>query len=99
MLEAADAIEKLEMCCNHLERDYKELCSYLPKWNPVTERLPEERQDVLVSFKDNMAVAYHEGDDWIVNSGGNWCTPIIPEAGDEEPTHWMPLPPEPPKEE
>ena len=39
--EAADAIEEQDMCYRHLERDYKALCAYLPRWIPVTERLPE----------------------------------------------------------
>ena len=40
-IEAADAIEEQDMCYRHLERDYKALCAYLPRWIPVTERLPE----------------------------------------------------------
>ena len=39
--DAADAIEEQDMCYRHLERDYKALCAYLPRWIPVTERLPE----------------------------------------------------------
>lgn len=28
--EAADAIEDLEFACNRYEKDYKDLCAYLP---------------------------------------------------------------------
>lgn len=64
-------------------------------WIPVTERLPEDRSDVLV-------VAYwHER--WGVYMG--WCAPEraewsvhigIGDRNDVAVTHWMPLP-EPPK--
>ncbi len=67
------------------------------RWIPVTERLPEDRSDVLV-------VAYwHER--WGVYMG--WCAPEraawsvhigIGDRSDIAITHWMPLP-EPPKEE
>ena len=45
--QAADAIEEEDMAFRHLERDYKELCAHLPKWIPVTERLPEDGELVL----------------------------------------------------
>lgn len=64
-------------------------------WIPVTERLPEDRSDVLV-------VAYwHER--WGIYMG--WCAPEraewsvhigIGDRNDVAVTHWMPLP-EPPK--
>ena len=96
MLQAADAIEDLEFACDHYEKDYKALCDYLPKWIPVTERLPEDETYVLISFKKNMAVAYRRVGRWYVMCGGGWKTPIV--HGEQEPTHWMPLP-EPPMEE
>ena len=65
------------------------------RWIPVTERLPEDRSDVLV-------VAYwHER--WGVYMG--WCAPVraawsvhigIGDRSDIAVTHWMPLP-EPPE--
>ena len=67
------------------------------RWIPVTERLPEDRSDVLV-------VAYwHER--WGVYMG--WCAPEraawsvhigIGDRNDVAVTHWMPLP-EPPEVE
>ena len=80
-----------------LQREIEKLRGQLPRWIPVTERLPEDRSDVLV-------VAYwHER--WGVYMG--WCAPErvawsvhigIGDRSDIAVTHWMPLP-EPPKEE
>lgn len=57
------------------------------RWIPVEERLPEEKQRVIVRCE---RVGTSVG--WIL--WGNWMTDIGPHAGDV--THWMPLPPSPP---
>lgn len=101
MNEAADAIEELQQIAGHYEetaKDYfKDVCYYLervPKWVPVTERLPEYGERVLVFGGVTMYVAYYDknrygGESWHkLNSKSHYCNP----------THWMPLP-EPPKEE
>ena len=81
--QAADAIEELSK----------------PGWIPVTERLPEKMQYVLVRYQNNdMAVASWFGGDehirfWRAMTDEGWCADC-----DTEPTHWMPLP-QPPKEE
>ena len=59
------------------------------RWIPVEERLPEEKQRVIVRCE---RVGTSVG--WIL--WGNWMTDIGPGAG--KVTHWMPLP-KPPKEE
>lgn len=59
------------------------------RWIPVEERLPEEKQRVIVRCE---RVGTSVG--WIL--WGGWMTDIGPHAGDV--THWMPLP-SPPKEE
>ena len=58
-------------------------------WASVDERLPEEKQRVIVHCE---RVGTSVG--WII--WGDWMTDIGPDAG--KVTHWMPLP-EPPKED
>ena len=53
------------------------------RWIPVEERLPEEKQRVIVRCE---RVGTSVG--WIL--WGNWMTDIGPDAG--KVTHWMPLP-------
>jgi hypothetical protein len=61
----------------------------LPRWIPVSERLPEEDVDVLVMTNYGMHVAdIDEYGLWNASHGDSWEFP--------EPTHWMPLP-EPPE--
>ena len=102
--EAADVIEEEDMNFRHLERDYKDLCRYLPKWIPATERLPEEAYACLAIVWDNNP---YSGDTFlnyypevVGYGGGSWND----YNGDEIPfdvVYWMELPqiPEPPKEE
>ena len=83
LAEAADAIEDLEFACNRYEKDYKDLCAYLPKWIPVTEALPEPYTWVLVSAEKHEVAfdAFYDGAQWndaVLNG-------VIV-------THWMPLP-------
>ena len=62
------------------------------KWIPVSERLPEKRETVLVcDARENYMNAweYLGRDEWLWDSS-IWRTEAI--------THWMPLP-EPPKED
>lgn len=76
MREAADAIDDLEFACNRYEKDYKDQCAYLPKWIPVTERLPEGGVYVL---------AYSADDDYM-------CVEARHKFAAFQITHWMPLP-------
>ena len=104
LLEAADVIEEEDMNFRHLERDYKDLCRYLPKWIPATERLPEEAYACLAIVWDNNP---YSGDtflnyypEFVGYGGGSWND----YNGDEIPldvVYWMKLPQIPglPKEE
>ena len=60
------------------------------RWIPVEERLPEEKQRVIVRCE---RVGTSVG--WIL--WGRWMTDIGPHAGDV--THWMPLPKSPKEDE
>lgn len=97
LFAAADRLENQNAHIAALQQEIEKLRGQVPRWIPVTERLPEDRSDVLV-------VAYwHER--WGVYMG--WCAPErvawsvhigIGDRSDIAVTHWMPLP-EPPKEE
>ena len=96
-MQAADAIEELQQVAAHYEetaKDYfKDVCYYLervPRWIPVTERLPNAHELVLI---------YNPG--YLMTTGfiyedGRWRVRSVDYP--DTPTHWMPLP-EPPKEE
>lgn len=67
----------------------------MPRWIPVTERLPEEGEDVLVfgywheKFQPLMCyLSPHRKGEWFTTVAGQQVYTV---------THWMPLP-EPPKE-
>ena len=97
LLAAADRIANQNTHIAALQREIEKLRGQLPRWIPVTERLPEDRSDVLV-------VAYwHER--WGVYMG--WCAPEraewsvhvgIGDRSDVAVVYWIPLP-APPKED
>ena len=96
LIKAADAIEELQQIAGHYEeiaKDcFKDVCYYLervPKWIPVTERLPEDDVFVL-NCNDHGNIVIGK----II--GGTWWYKYFSYQG--QVTHWMPLP-EPPKEE
>lgn len=67
----------------------------MSEWISVKDRLPEEREDVLIRVKCanyfNIEQGYYKGNNEWVNC---WCS--IRNEGLYPVTHWMPLP-EPPK--
>lgn len=108
--EAADVIEELipfkkqvEKGIGLLDKADELLKAVKPLWIPVTERLPEPWEPVLVTYlsynshlpKADM-LAYIDSDDGLwywwddTDPSGTKCIVTI--------THWMPLP-DPPKEE
>ena len=99
-LEAADAIEEEDMAFRQLERDYKVLCGNLPKWIPVTERLPKDGEFVLVCNDDkHMMIAKYETEtyEWYYKYT-NYDFDIWDNEEQGPVCYWMPLP-EPPGEE
>lgn len=95
MSQAADAIEEAEMNMRHLERDYKELCSYLPKWIPVTDGMPKCEQEVLIctekklvgrdAYIDSIVTPAIYEDGTMCENKSIWCWEDIDWAGwDEE---------------
>ena len=91
MKQAADAIEELSAIRDEQKAQIilmaAETEEQQPRWIPVTERLPDARQFVLV-WKDEKPKGFACVSFWMDNAG--WAFKNI--------THWMPLP-QPPKEE
>ena len=98
-MEAADAIEELQKAVyfhkynsEFLEDKYNSLAD--EKWIPVTERLPEEEEVVLVWGGVSVYTAKRHNKYgglmwWKLNSKQHYCNP----------THWMPLPKAPESED
>ena len=86
--DAADAIAELEDRLAIADEDRIKFFLQIPRWIPVTERLPEEDGCYLVAVKNDhkrrySKTAWFSHDSWFAR---------------QDVTHWMPLP-EPPMEE
>ena len=78
---AADLIEKLTDRCARYAEEIAVL-QEREKWVPVTERLPDQCMDILVSYRDgHILMGTAMCDDWIEE-----------DLEDGKITHWMPLP-------
>ena len=93
MKQAADAIENMSEAYDKLSRHMDDLAALMPRWIPVTERLPEKDGTFITAYSkggvsQNWYMTFlHGGGKWYQNSE---------DTG--EVTHRMPLP-EPPKED
>lgn len=101
--EAADAIEELQQTAEHYKGCaddwYREACDYkamIPRWIPVTERLPKNDDFVIVTVKDESGDSPYVYSDfgWYFDRAECW---IVETEQRTNITHWMPLP-KPPKE-
>ena len=91
--EAADAIEELSNAQEQwIEQERNALLKSIPRWIPVTERLPEKFENVLVANKRGKHYDIDKG--WWNGSFFDRCA----KGSYSNVTHWMSLP-EPPKEE
>jgi hypothetical protein len=75
-------------------------CEKIPLvWIPVEERLPEEGVNVLAWLADrSRAVVAYRRDKWWDGTDEELNFHSYTKVDDAEaPTHWMPLPPEPPE--
>lgn len=100
--DAADAIEELSMklhgdeaAISGMKREIERMVvsGNKPRWIPVTERLPETDDEVVVAFKNS-----EDGEWWYRIDNfvdGAFCYNT---AFNRNIEYWMPLP-EPPKEE
>ena len=111
MRDAADAIEELQQIANHYEEESKgwwlaacdakeereRLKEQIPKWIPVSERLPKNDEFVIVTVKDERGDYPYIYSDfgWYFAKAECW---IVDNEKRNDITHWMPLP-KPPKEE
>ena len=102
--EAADAIEYMNSYAKVLEKIADYWCKRVPKWIPVTERLPEEEESVFVVRKflgikgqvppsTYTEIAYRIGNSWVADSDEY----KIARHRHTDPLYWMPLT-EPPKD-
>ena len=88
MHDAADAIEELQGRAKVLEKVADKWCETVPKWIPVTERLPEQNGKYLAfALKEENMMDFYDGH-WMLY-GLDYRRYV---------THWMRIP-EPPKEE
>ena len=90
--KSADAIEDLQGKTKVLEKIADKWCDAVPKWIPITERLPEHSGDYFV---------YSVGGNWKQLSAveiGFWDDKRFIVQSFFAVTHWMPLP-QPPESE
>lgn len=95
-LDGADLIERLTARCARYAEEIA-VAQERQRWIPVTERLPEDRSDVLVVAYWHKRWGVYMG--WCAPERAEWSVHIgIGDRKDVAVTYWMPLP-EGPEEE
>lgn len=90
MEDAADRLEELVGRCARYAEEIAVLRGR-QRWIPVTERLPEDRSNVLVVAYWHERWGVYMG--WCAPERVEWCVHIgIGDRDDVAVTHWMPLP-------
>jgi hypothetical protein len=80
-VDAVSAIDLMDEAANEIER-------LRLRWIPVSERLPEDGENIVACFTilgEVGEATFNKRDGWFYNEYGAWAA-----------THWMPLP-EPPE--
>ena len=97
--EAADAIEELSKLNAEITKRELKLRMSKPRWIPVTERLPKEKE--IYWCYTNMGIMCEcrwTNNIWGLGESDKWGWNIMDVPQYQKVTHWMPLP-TPPKEE
>ena len=90
--EAADSIEELQGKYYLMKKTAEWLAEKVPKWIPVTERLPDEREWVLCQCRAKIRMVLRlQNGYWHQDSQHEFMSGFV--------THWMPLPDPPTAEE
>lgn len=102
LLAAADRLENQNAHIAALQQEIETLRGQVPRWIPVTERLPENGVPALINYIGNDGGKYHpDGTAAWTDHGCFWWEGSLEDCDTEVAvpiTHWMPLP-EPPEEE
>ena len=85
--ESAEMSNKRKDLITALTASNEVIAKSKPKWIPVTERLPEDRNMVLATVDGVVRVAFY----------GNYMWEEVETYSIFYPTHWIPLP-QPPKD-
>ena len=100
LLAAADRLENQNAHIAALQQEIETLRGQVPRWIPVTERLPENGVPALINYIGNDGGKYHpDGTAAWTDHGCFWWEGSLEDCDTEVAvpiTHWMPLP-EPPK--